>query len=193
MADPMTHDRGTLFLVVGPSGVGKDTLIEAARAALAGDAGFVFPRRTITRPADAGGEDHVAVSEDVFEQQARAGAFALSWRAHGLHYGVPATIGADLAAGRAVVVNVSRTVLDGARAAYQPMRTVLIDAPAAALRARLAARGRESTDEIEERIARAAAYVVSGPDVIVVDNDTTPEAGVAAFLRALGATSDAHA
>jgi ribose 1,5-bisphosphokinase PhnN len=57
---------GTLFLVVGASGVGKDNVIEGAKAALAGDDHFFFARRTITRSADAGGEDHCAVTADEF-------------------------------------------------------------------------------------------------------------------------------
>ena len=49
---------GRLVLVVGPSGAGKDTLIAAVRQRLAGDEGFLFPRRIVTRPASAA-EDNV--------------------------------------------------------------------------------------------------------------------------------------
>ena len=95
---------GTLVLVVGPSGSGKDTLIGGAARDLAGDGAFVFPRRIITRPTEAGGEPHIAQTLPAFEEAEKAGAFALSWRAHGLAYGIPGAIRGDLRAGRHVVV-----------------------------------------------------------------------------------------
>ena len=80
---------GTFFLIVGASGVGKDTLLAGARAALATDERFVFARRTITRPADAGGEDHLFMAPEAFARTRQAGGFLSCWSAHGLDYGLP--------------------------------------------------------------------------------------------------------
>ena len=183
--------QGTLVLVVGPSGAGKDTLIRGARAALAGEARsdgearFVFPRREITRPAEDAHEDHCPISEARFEARRAGGAYALSWRAHGLGYGIARTIDDDLAAGRSVVVNVSRGVVDEARARYQALAVLCITAPEAVLRRRLAARGRESAEDVAARVKRAAAYEVKGPGVATLVNDGPPEAAIAQFVQLL--------
>jgi phosphonate metabolism protein PhnN/1,5-bisphosphokinase (PRPP-forming) len=171
--------NGTLFLIVGPSGAGKDTLIAAARAAL--DARFVFPRRVITRPADPGGEDHDAVDAASFAARELAGAFALSWRAHGWAYGIPASIAAELERGKHVVANVSRTVVAEARTRFAPVRVVLVTASAEVLRTRLQSRGRETEAAIGERLTRVQA--VEADSVIV--NDGALETAVRAFLAAL--------
>jgi phosphonate metabolism protein PhnN/1,5-bisphosphokinase (PRPP-forming) len=169
---------------VGPSGVGKDTLIEAARAQLAGG-NVLFVQREVTRPADAGGEDHLEIDAAAFEAREASGAYALSWRAHGLGYGVPATIRREIEAGRTVVVNASRGVLDEARRRFPRVRVLSVTADPELLRSRLLGRGRESEAEVDARIARAAAFEVGAPDVIEVRNDGSLDEGVAAFVEAL--------
>lgn len=178
-----TPEGGRLVFVVGASGVGKDTLIDGARKAA--PAGVLFPQRDITRQKDAGGESHRAVTRTEFEILEAAGGYALSWRANGLYYGIPATIDAALAAGRTVVVNGSRGALDDARARFPRLLVVLITASADILRRRLYARGRETPEEIAVRVERADAFRVEGPDVVELRNDGAPEAAIQSLLDLL--------
>lgn len=171
--------RRVLVLVVGPSGAGKDTLLGAARAALGQDPGFRFVRRVITRPADAGGEDHEAATEAEF----MARDLALRWDAHGLWYGIPADIAGDLAAGLTVIANVSRGVIADAAARF-PVRVIEVTAPAHILAARLAQRGREDEADIARRLARAVE-VPAGTELRRVVNDGPLEDGIRHFLAAL--------
>jgi ribose 1,5-bisphosphokinase len=147
-------DNGALVLVVGPSGAGKDSLIDIARSMLGRDPRFVFPTRMITRRADSGGEQHVEISASAFEQMRKSGAFFLSWQAHGHGYGLPAVIEKHLDSGRVVVVNVSRSVIEQARAKTPRVSVVHVTAPKDVVAARLKGRNREQDDEIEERLSR---------------------------------------
>jgi ribose 1,5-bisphosphokinase len=175
--------RGTLFLVVGPSGAGKDTLIARAAAARRD---LLVPRRAVTRPAEAGGEEIESMGEAEFAAAEAAGAFMLSWRAHGLAYGVPAAAAVALAEGRDVLVNVSRAAIGEARRRFAPVRVIAVEASPEARARRLAARGRESAAEIASRLARAGeAPRPVGPDVRVVRNDGPVEQAIADFLAAL--------
>jgi phosphonate metabolism protein PhnN/1,5-bisphosphokinase (PRPP-forming) len=165
-----------LVLVVGPSGAGKDTLLEAARQALADDPRFRFVRRVITRPADAGGEAHEAVTEVEFARRD----FALQWQAHGLRYGIPADAISDA---DVAVANVSRTVI-GEAARRFPVRVIEVTAPPDVLAERLASRQRENVADIAARLARGVALPLDVPVETVV-NDQTPDVGVARFVAAL--------
>ena len=168
-----------LVLVVGASGVGKDTLMEAARRVLAEDKRFRFVRRTITRPADAGGEDHDPVTEPEFDARDHD----LEWQAHGLRYGIPAGIAEDLARGRIVVANVSRGIISEAAERF-PVRVIEVSAPPELLAARLAARGREDSEGVAARLSRSVALPAS-VDARRVVNDGSLAQGIERFLAAL--------
>ncbi|MGI9498504.1 MAG: phosphonate metabolism protein/1,5-bisphosphokinase (PRPP-forming) PhnN [Geminicoccaceae bacterium] len=183
----MGERQGILFLVVGPSGVGKDSLIDGARRRLADDAGYHFPVRSITRPEDAMGEDHQAVTVAGFECLEAAGNFMLSWQAHGHRYGIPKTAEQALEDGRSVVVNVSRQLLDQARRRWPAVRIVLVSAPREVLRARLVTRGRETAQEVQKRLDRAGSYEVVGDDVREVVNADRLEHAVERFMAVLEA------
>jgi ribose 1,5-bisphosphokinase len=178
---------GRLILVVGPSGAGKDTLIAAAESALEGNPHFHFPKREITRDSDAGGEDHVAVSEAEFAQRRDDGAYALHWVAHGLSYGIPVGIDAAIADGATVIINTSRTIIGAARARYPGLRIIFVTAPIDVLAERIAMRGRESADDIARRLARAGIAAPGEGDVVELRNDDGLDKAVAAFCRAIGA------
>jgi ribose 1,5-bisphosphokinase len=168
-----------IFAIVGPSGAGKDTLIAGA---LAQRPDLRLVRRVITRPDAAGGEAHEGCSEADFERRRHAGEFALNWRAHGLHYGIPA---AQLAGPGDVLFNGSRAALALAVERLPGLRVVLITAPVAVLAARLAERGRESAVDIRARLERAGFDLPPGIRADVVINDGPLERGVARLLAAL--------
>jgi len=181
--------RGTLILVVGPSGVGKDSIIAGATERLHGDPRVVFARRVITRPSGAGGEDHLAVSAEGFAARRAAGGFMLHWRAHGFDYGLPACLADALAGGCSVVANVSRTVVDEARRRFAPVAVVAVAASPATLAARLARRGRETAAEVERRRARDAAMTPFAADC-TIDNDGPLSRAVARFAELVCETLD---
>jgi ribose 1,5-bisphosphokinase len=176
---------GILVLVVGPSGVGKDTLISYCRSRLSDSDSIVFPRRTITRAAGDGPEDNDCVSETEFREKCERGAFAVHWRAHGLHYGVPAAIDTHLAARRTVVVNVSRSVVDAVRQRYRRLIVVSVTARREVVATRLRERRRETIDDIDRRLARGTSIEVDGPDVVRLDNSGPIEAAGENLLRLL--------
>ncbi len=180
--------HGTLYLVVGPSGAGKDLCLDGASEALKDDPNWVFPKRYITRAAEAGGEEHLPITEDDFRKRQAKGAFALSWHAHNLDYAIPRSINDDLALGQNVIVNVSRQVLEDARKTYPSVIILLVTAPKEILRDRLIARGRETPEDIDERLSRSFQDMPHGPDVRLVINDGTKVDAVNRFLKALGAS-----
>lgn len=159
---------GRLVLVVGPSGAGKDTLIGLARAACADDGAIVFPRRVVTREPSSF-EDNEQVSLDAFRRAQARGEFAVHWEAHGHCYALRRAMDDQLRAGRAVVANVSRTVVEAMRRSYLDVVVVSITAPPEILGQRLAARARGSDGQVADRLRRAVDAATAAPDVTIMN------------------------
>ena len=173
---------GRPVAIVGPSGVGKDSVMEA----LAADPDIVLARRVITRPTEAGGEDFDGVSEEDFRRREAAGAFVLSWPAHGLLYGVPRAVNDDLEAGRIVLVNLSRAVLIAAQEVWPDLVVISLTAPPEVLAARLSGRGREAEDEQKRRLSRGSLPLPEGlTNVHEIDNSGALDDTVAAVRAVL--------
>lgn len=168
-----------IHVVVGPSGAGKDTLIEGA---LRARPDLRLVRRVVTRPTGAGGEAFEGVSVLEFEARKALGEFALDWQAHGLHYGIPK---ARIDGTGDVIFNGSRASLPAAIRAFPDLRVILVTAPVEVLARRLSARGRESQGDIGERLARSGYCLPAGICPVTILNDGTREAGIAAMLAAL--------
>lgn len=173
---------GRVIAVVGPSGVGKDSLMEALCAARP-DIHRV--RRAITRDAQAGGEDFDPVSECLFAARAAGGDFALHWQAHGLSYGIPMAIHQDLRRGQDCLVNLSRAKLGEAARVFDPFVVIELSAAPHILARRLAGRGREGSRDIRRRLARQVLQMPEGLTVVKIDNSGTLDTSVAAAIKAL--------
>jgi len=169
-----------MYLIVGPSGGGKDTLISAA---LSARPDLIVAPRYITRPATDG--EHIEISPQEFAELKRLGRFSLTWDAHGQRYGISRDIDELLESGKPVIVKGSRSIVQDARADFSPLRIIHIVAPLDMLARRLRDRGREDEDEIDHRIGRSGRLAPRGHDVVTVDNTGSVEDGVAALLAAL--------
>ncbi|MFY0614197.1 MAG: phosphonate metabolism protein/1,5-bisphosphokinase (PRPP-forming) PhnN [Hyphomicrobiaceae bacterium] len=175
---------GMFFLVVGASGVGKDSILDGARSRLQNSDQFIFAKRTLTRDKELGGEDYDSVSEDVFSSMVAERQFIIDWRAHGYRYGIPAQLLDELRAGKHVFANVSRSALGEIADIWDNVVIIEITARPETIAARLRSRGREDEHEINLRLQRQSAVYPDRLDVISVANDTTLDVAIDRFVDA---------
>jgi ribose 1,5-bisphosphokinase len=175
---------GVFVAVVGPSGAGKDTLIAYARESFGDEAGVEFVRRVITRPSDAASEDHDTLADAAFDEAEKAGAFAVSWTAHGLRYGLPINVDAVIANGHVAVANLSRGAISLVKGRYANVVVAEVTAAPEVLAQRLSARGRESHGEVLARLARSAE-LDGVPGAVRIDNGGTREEAGGRFVALL--------
>lgn len=165
---------GRLVYIMGPSGAGKDAVLQGLIALMGDEACYLAPR-LVTRPAFEREAHSVSVSPAEFKQLEDQGGLALAWRAHGLAYGVPSVIDDRLKEGCDVLVNGSRGYLPQACRRYRNLLPVLLTVDSALLHQRLTGRGREGSAQINARLERNSQFAAlprhaSANPVITVDN-----------------------
>jgi ribose 1,5-bisphosphokinase len=178
-----------LVYLMGPSGSGKDSLLDALRDT--SPPGLLVAHRYITRPANAGAENHIALSLQEFQQRKARQLFALDWQAHQTHYALGIEIDLWMQQGFTVIVNGSRAYLPVASARYrQALLPVCLHVSGEVLARRLTARGRESAEQIALRLQRAADYQHTLPsDCYRLNNDGHLAHTLAELLTLLGIRS----
>ena len=177
-----------LIVFIGPSGAGKDSLLQWLLQHAPQGLHLHHARRTITRAATAGSEGHESVTPPEFQALCDANAFALHWLANDTGYGVRHAELAPVAEGGWVLISGSRAHIDDARQRFPGLTVVHVGASPEVLRQRLLARGRETEQQVADRLARAQAYAVPTDALSVLNDGALDDTGHA--LLALLAQRD---
>ncbi len=173
---------GLLFVVSGPSGAGKDTLVEALRERRPSLRYSVSVTTRGPRPEERNGEQYFFVSPQEFERLRHDGRL-LEWREYnGNLYGTPCDyVEQNLIAGYDVVM---KPEVNGALAvkARYPAAVLIFLVPDhfSHLRERLLARRTETNEEIARRleIAQQEMKFIRSFDYIVVNEQDHPTEAV---------------
>ncbi|MBA2320116.1 MAG: guanylate kinase [Deltaproteobacteria bacterium] len=167
-------DRGALFVLSGPSGVGKSSVIERAMAQVP-DLGFSVS--ATTRAARAGereGEHYHFVHADHFADRVAAGAFLEHATVYDRRYGtLRAPTEAALAAGRSLLLDIDVQGAAQVRAAMPEAVTIFLAPPKVdVLQERLRNRGTDSEETIRRRMTQVAVQLreIGSFDYVLVND-----------------------
>ncbi len=166
---------GQLFLIVGNSGSGKDSLLKEVLKRWPESAPPLrIPQRYITRPAHHS-EPFASVTPEEFAALKQRGKFCLIWHVYEAHYGVPAAILDWLDEGCLVIVNVSRAIIPQARRLVTDLKVIFVAVPLEITLQRIREREREPEKGLgfEQRVSRARANQTLAEADLVIDNSVT--------------------
>lgn len=179
--------NGQLFLIVGNSGSGKDSLLEQVQMQWPASARQLkIPRRYITRPGHKS-EPFISVTSRDFEELKQQGKFCLDWHVYDTCYGVPVTIFNWLQQGHPVIVNVSRAIIPQARRKIPGLKVIFVTVPLETTHQRIKSRNRESLNDpgFKQRLIRAKANQALVDADFVVDNSGSLVAAADELLKYL--------
>ncbi len=181
----MKKFSGILFLVVGNSGSGKDSIISGVIKKYPSNLKSIYaPKRYITRlPSKF--EKNISITPQEFREMDKKDRFALKWRIYDLDYGISKKIEEYLKNGHPVILNVSRMVIEEAREKYENVKVIFIEVPFEITYQRVQDRKRESEDLLKQRIERARENQKFPDADFIIDNSGDLEDSIDAFLKYL--------
>jgi guanylate kinase len=168
-----------LFVITGPSGVGKGTLIRGLRERVPELELSVSATTRDPRPGEEDGVDYHFLTREVFERRAAAGDFVEHASYSGNRYGtLRSELERRLKAGVPVVLEIEVQGARQVRSALPDAFQVFIAPPSVeALRARLVGRGTDEPDQVDERLRTAERELEAQPEFArVVINDRLEQA-----------------
>jgi phosphonate metabolism protein PhnN/1,5-bisphosphokinase (PRPP-forming) len=174
-----------LFLIVGNSGSGKDSIISGVIKRYPSNLNYIYaPKRYITRtPSEF--EDNIAISPQKFREMELQGKFSLKWQIYGLDYGITREIENYLEKGHPVIINVSRTIIKEAREKYKNVKVIFVEVPFEITYHRIINRRREGEDLLKERIERARDNQHFPEADFIIDNSGRLDDAITSFLTYL--------
>jgi guanylate kinase len=179
-----------VFVITGPSGVGKGTLIRTLLERVPALELAVSATTRAPRPGEADGRDYHFLTEEEFERRVRDGEFVEHATYSGRRYGtLRAELERRLAAGRSVLLEIE---LQGARQVArevpEAVRIFIAPPSAESLRNRLVGRGTDAAEEVEARLRTADEELAAQDEFShVVVNDRLDEAAseLEGFVRSI--------
>ena len=168
-----------VFVITGPSGVGKGTLIRGLLEEVPELELSVSATTRQPRPGERDGVDYHFLTAEEFERRVAAGDFLEHATYSGHRYGtVRSEVERRLREGRPVVLEIEVQGARQVRAAMPDAVAVFIAPPSVeALRARLVGRGTDSSEQVDERLKTAERELEAQPEFShVVVNDRLEEA-----------------
>ena len=155
-----------VFVITGPSGVGKGTLIRALREQVPELELSVSATTRDPRPGEVDGIDYHFLTQDQFDSHQESGDFIEWARYAGNRYGtLSSELSERLALGVAVVLEIEVQGARQVRSSLPDAVQVFIDPPSEeSLRSRLAARGTDTPDEVESRLQTAHSEIAAGKE-----------------------------
>ncbi|HEX5191557.1 MAG TPA: guanylate kinase [Solirubrobacteraceae bacterium] len=180
-----------VFVITGPSGVGKGTLIRLLQEQLPGLVLATSATTREPRPGERDGVDYHFLDADEFERRVENGDFVEHADYSGRRYGtLRSELERGLATGAGVVLEIEVQGARQVREAIPDAVAVFIAPPdEAALRERLTARGTDSERQIERRIQTARDELAAQDEFrhVIVNDDLSRASGelVALVDRAL--------